>query len=87
MRWFRRASTLMINGDQEDFDRCHRGLPVKVGFDQRAAFLCQPSSYGDHCEYRNERVSLTVQYRALSDSWQTLFSVVALLIEENDQQR
>ena len=70
----------------EHSGRCHRGLPVKIGLvDQRQVCFCPPSFYGDHCEYQNERVSLTVQFRALSDSWQTQFSAIVLLIEETDQ--
>ena len=67
--------------------RCRRGLPVTMEFDQREACRCPSSFYGDQCEYQNERVSLTIQCRALSDSWQTLFSAVALPILETDQQR
>ena len=73
----------------EHSGRCHRGLPVKMklGVDERQVCFCPPSFYGDHCEYQNERVSLTIQFRALSDSWQTLFSLIVLLIEETDQRR
>ena len=69
----------------EPFDRCHRGLPVKSGSDEREACFCPPNFYGDRCEYQNERVSLTVQFRALSDSYQTLFGLAVLLIDESDQ--
>ena len=65
--------------------RCHRGLPAKIWFDQRDVCFCPPSFYGAQCEYQNERVSLTVQFRALSDAWQTLFRVVVLLIDGSDQ--
>ena len=77
----------IIHGDRKHSGRCHRGLPVKIGFDQRKSCFCPPSFYGDRCEYQNERVSLTVQFRALSDSWQTLFDFAVLLIEESDQYR
>ena len=72
----------------EHSGRCHRGLPVKMGFvDQIQLCLCPPSFYSDQCEYQNERVGLTVQFRALSDSWQTQFSLIVLLIEETAQRR
>ena len=44
--------------------------------------LCPPSHYGDRCQYQNERVSLTIQFRAFSDSWQTPFIVILSLTDE-----
>ena len=72
---------------REPSERCHRGLPLKVGLDQRKVCFCPPSFYGAQCEYQNQRVSLSVQFRALSDSWKTLFAVVARLMDESDQRQ
>lgn len=60
LRWFHRASAVVINGLQEDFDRYHRGSPVKVGFDQRAACLCSDlRCYHGRClRYSNDPQSL-----------------------------
>ena len=61
--------------------RCHRGLDLRVWSNNRnrsttSTCLCPPSYYGDTCQYQNQRISLGIQFRALSDSWQTLFTIV-----------
>ena len=70
---------------------CHRGLTLRVWSDQHnnlsstnsttTTCLCPPSFYGPRCQYQNQRVALTLQFRALSDSWQTLFAILVLLID------
>ena len=71
---------------------CHRGLALRVWSDQHnnlssnnttttTTCLCPPSLYGPRCQYQNQRVTLTLQFRALSDSWQTLFAILVLLID------
>jgi hypothetical protein len=70
--------------------RCHRGIDLRVWLDNEKNItnntcLCPPSFYGDICQYQNQRVSLTIQFQALSDSWRILFSVVISLIDDTDQ--
>ena len=47
--------------------------------------LCPPSYYGDQCQYQNQRISLIIKFRALSDSWQTLFAIIILLIDDSNE--
>ncbi|CAF1098971.1 unnamed protein product [Adineta steineri] len=67
--------------------RCHHGLEIRVGFNNTNNTTCLcPSSYsGEQCQYQNERVSLTIQFRAMSDSWRTSFAIVISLIDDTDE--
>ncbi|CAF3079854.1 unnamed protein product [Rotaria sp. Silwood2] len=70
--------------------RCHRGLPVRVWLDRSKNLttitcLCPPSFYGDSCQYQNQRVSLTMQFRSLSDVWRTPLALVVSLIDDSDE--
>ena len=70
--------------------RCHRGFFLRVALDSdrnstRTVCLCPPSYYGDMCQFQNQRVSLTLQLRTLSDAWRTLFAVVVSLIDDSDE--
>ncbi|CAF1592837.1 unnamed protein product [Rotaria magnacalcarata] len=67
---------------------CHRGLHVRLWLDKKKNLttiicLCPPSFYGDLCQYQNQRVSLTIQFRSLSDVWRTPFAVVISLIDDS----
>ncbi|CAF1606602.1 unnamed protein product [Rotaria magnacalcarata] len=69
---------------------CHRGFPLRVWLDKYrnltiTTCLCPPSFYGDVCQYQNQRISLTLQFRALSDAWRTPFVLVVLLIDDSDE--
>ncbi|CAF1557261.1 unnamed protein product, partial [Adineta ricciae] len=69
---------------------CHRGLVVhvtlnpKTNFTKRTCF-CLPSYYGSRCQYQTHRISLGLRFRALSDSWQTLFAIVISLIDNTNE--
>jgi hypothetical protein len=70
--------------------RCHRGLPLRVWLNTvknltTAVCLCPPSFYGDMCQYQNQRVSLTLQFRTFSDSRRTLFAVIISLIDDSHE--
>ena len=70
--------------------RCHRGFYVRVGLDGNTnltttACLCPPNFYGDMCQYQNQRVSLTLQWRTTSDAWRTPFAVIVSLIDDGDE--
>ena len=67
---------------------CHRGIVLRIWVDKKKnlssfSCLCPPNFSGDQCEYQNPRISLTLQFRALSDSWQTPFLIVLLLIDHS----
>ncbi|CAF5148900.1 unnamed protein product, partial [Rotaria sp. Silwood1] len=69
---------------------CNRGIQLIVWIDEkknlsRTTCICPPSYYGDHCQYQNQRVSLTIQCQTLSDSWSTLFTIVISLIDHSEQ--
>ncbi|CAF4744066.1 unnamed protein product, partial [Rotaria sp. Silwood2] len=71
-------------------NNCHRGFPVYIwlnskNFLKNETCFCPPNYYGDQCQYENQRVSLTIQFRALSDSWSTLFAIIILLIDDSDE--
>jgi hypothetical protein len=42
------------------------------------------SYYGEQCQYQNQRIGLTIRFRALSDSSQTLFTIVVSLIDDSN---
>jgi hypothetical protein len=68
--------------------RCHRGLDLQVWLDKEKNLttnvcLCPSSYYGDICQYQNQRVSLTLQFRVASDSLQTPFIIIILLIDDS----
>jgi hypothetical protein len=60
--------------------RCHHGIHLR-----NDVCLCPPSSYGSDCQYQNDRISLAIQFQALSDSRQTQFTIIILLIDDSDQ--
>ncbi|CAF4614890.1 unnamed protein product, partial [Rotaria socialis] len=67
---------------------CHRGLHVRLWLNKKKNLttiicLCPPSFYGDLCQYQNQRVSLTLQFRSLSDVWRTPFAIVISLIDDS----
>ncbi|CAF3089752.1 unnamed protein product [Rotaria sp. Silwood2] len=70
--------------------RCHHGIDLRVWLNDEKNLttntcLCQPSFYGDQCQYQNQRVSLTVKFQALSDSWSTLFAIIISLIDDSEE--
>ncbi len=69
---------------------CHRGLNLRIWLDKenkltRMTCLCPLNYYGNQCQYQNQRVSLTLQFRSYSDSRQTSFTVIITLIDDSDQ--
>ena len=47
--------------------------------------LCPPQYYGNKCQYQNQRIFLTIQFRAQSDSLRTVFTIVISLIDDSQQ--
>ena len=62
---------------------CNRGIPVEVG--NETLCLCPPSYYGSRCQYQNQRVSLTVQFRQeVGFVWNAVFTIVFTLIDHDE---
>ena len=83
------SSIFSVMSDQPDtpYDR---GLGLRVWLNEpnkptSKTSLCPSSFYGDQCQYQNQRVSLTIQFRTLSDSYRTLFTIIISLIDHSDQ--
>ncbi|CAF2697935.1 unnamed protein product [Rotaria sp. Silwood2] len=82
-------SSYLINRNiRQHHHRCHRGIDVRVRLNSEknlstTSCLCPPSFYGNMCQYQNQRVSLTVQFRALSDAWRTPFTILISLIDDS----
>ena len=74
----------------QNYYQCHRSLNVRVWLNatensSNISCLCSPNYYGDKCQYQNERVSLNIRFRTFSDSWRTPFTVIVMLIDDDDQ--
>ncbi|UJR18635.1 hypothetical protein I4U23_005543 [Adineta vaga] len=52
---------------------CHRGLLLHICY------------YGSHCEFQNQRVSLSVKFQTFLDSRQTLFEIIIQLIDNSNE--
>ena len=70
--------------------RCHRGLVLRVwltstGTSYETTCLCPPSFYGDHCQYQNQRVSLTLRVQVPPESLRTLFIFIVSLIDDSER--
>ncbi|CAF4581754.1 unnamed protein product, partial [Rotaria sp. Silwood2] len=82
----------MIENIHNYEQRCHRGLDLRVWLDNEKNLttrtcLCPPSFYGNLCEYQSQRVSLTIQFQTLSDSWQIPFIIIISLIDNSYQRK
>ncbi|CAF2814581.1 unnamed protein product [Rotaria sp. Silwood2] len=83
-----KSSTLETR--QKHQHQCHRGFDLRVWLNDEKNLtintcFCPPSYYGAQCQYQNQRVSLTIKFRALSDSWSTLFAIIISLIDDIDE--
>ncbi|CAF1501565.1 unnamed protein product, partial [Adineta steineri] len=85
----------IITGETQKPDlrelRCHRGIDVHMrskNANNRTDKMCfcPPSYYGDRCQYQNQRISLSLRFQTSSDSWQTPFAIVILLIDDDSEQ-
>jgi len=80
------TSILLKNEIKQQYQfPCHRGLPLRIRNSTTIVCLCPSHYYGNRCEYENDRISLSIQFRTLSDSWKTLFSIVILLIDNTNE--
>ncbi|CAF0745824.1 unnamed protein product [Adineta steineri] len=71
--------------------RCHRGIDIRIWLNDKnnkteSTCLCQPSYYGDQCQYQNQQISLSLRFQTSSDSWQIPFAIVILLIDDDNEQ-
>ncbi|CAF4320824.1 unnamed protein product [Rotaria sp. Silwood2] len=63
---------------------CNRGIPIYNHWQHEDACLCPPGHYGNHCQYRNQRVSLTIRFNKENAPhlWHALFYFSIMLIDE-----
>jgi len=80
----RSSSTIQKSIESTD-NYCHRGLVVRF-WSNVLICLCPSSYYGSQCQYQNQRVSLTIKFRALASSRQILFAIIIMLIDDSEQQ-
>ena len=69
---------------------CHLGLPIRVWINPKnKSFIltcfCPTRYYGPQCQYQNQRISLTLQFQTLSDSWNIPFMIVVSLIDDSNE--
>ena len=83
-----RSSSSIIKISNQHQLHCHRGIDLGIWLNNktRKICFCPPSYYGNQCQYQNQRISLSIKFRALSDSWQIPFAIVVLLIDDNNEQ-
>ena len=83
-----RSNSIINIYDKENLN-CNRGIPIRIrknddddNNNYRLFCLCPPSYYGDQCQYQNERVSVTIQVRVISE-WLSVFTFIIKLIDDN----
>ncbi|CAF0822461.1 unnamed protein product [Adineta steineri] len=69
---------------------CHHGLELNVWLDEeknltKKTCLCPSNFYGSHCQYQNQRISLTLQIHVSLDSIQKPFLIIISLIDSSDE--
>lgn len=71
---------------QQSESRYSHGLDLRVWSNQTftKTTLCPPSFFGSHCQYQNQRITLTLKFHAPPDSWRTLFAIIISLIDHTD---
>ncbi|CAF5099482.1 unnamed protein product, partial [Rotaria sp. Silwood1] len=70
--------------------RCHRGFDLRVWLNNEKNLttntcLCPPSFYDNMYQYQNQRMSLSIKFRIVSDSWSTLFAIIISLIDDSEE--
>ena len=69
---------------------CHRGLDLRIWSNDQlnlsnTTCLCPPTYYGDRCQYQNQRIILSIQFRVSSDAHQTPFAILISLIDRDNK--
>ncbi|CAF1473617.1 unnamed protein product [Adineta ricciae] len=78
---YQMTDDIITNIPVESKYNCHRGFVIDILTNKKTC-LCSPSYYGSQCQYQSQRIHLSIQYQALSDSWQTLFVISISLIDD-----
>jgi hypothetical protein len=76
-------SNVLVYTDDEQAWICNRGLAIYIRTNMSESnlyCLCPPSYYEDRCQYQNQRVSLSIQVRVVTD-WRSTFTFVIMLID------
>ena len=66
---------------------CNYGIGMKVWLNNstETTCLCAANYYGDRCQYQNQRIALSIQFRSLSSSIRTIFTIIISLIDDSQQ--
>ena len=64
---------------------CYRGFPIFLSNTTTLFCLCSPDSYGNRCQYQNQRVLVTVQFAVEADLY-TVFAVLFLLVDPETEE-
>ena len=65
---------------------CTRGILVLVGLNRTKKCLCPPSDSGNRCQWQNQRISLTLQFKSsTSTSIVSVFQIIIMIIDEQKQ--
>ncbi|CAF1346190.1 unnamed protein product [Adineta ricciae] len=69
---------------------CYRGIPLRVWLNKtesKVVCLCPQHYYGSKCQYQNQRMSFLIKFNLSRGIQETLFEIIILLIEDNNQRR
>lgn len=62
---------------------CNRGILVYIDTKNRSHCLCPPAYYGSHCQFQNQRVSLTIKFS--KECFTNCFGIYAVVVTLADQ--
>ena len=60
---------------------CNKGVLILVGKNETEQCLCPPTYYGHHCQYQNQRVSLTLRVRSEDLVKFTVIGIIITLVD------
>ena len=73
------SNRISIRAERTEF--CNRGIPIYSNDAKRHYCLCPPAYFGDSCEYQNQRISLTLQFR--TEERRIVFNFLVVLMDND----
>ncbi|UJR24256.1 hypothetical protein I4U23_027223 [Adineta vaga] len=76
--------SLLLNSNSNNL--CHRGIMIRTVWKNGLTWkcMCPPSTYGNNCQYQNQRVTLIVEIRSVYD-WRYMYMFVFMLITDENE--